>query len=88
MFWQDQGFLGGSEVKVSACNVGGLGSIPGLGRFPGEESGNPLHYSCLDNPMDGELFKWDSGGEFNKRRFISLGRVKENPTGNGAVSQC
>ena len=35
-------FPGGSEVKASACNVGDLGSIPGLGRFPGEGNGNPL----------------------------------------------
>ena len=45
-------FLGGSEVKVPVCNVGDLGSIPGSGRFPGEGNGNPLQYSCLDNPMD------------------------------------
>ena len=44
---------GGSEVKASACNVGDLGSIPGLGRSPGEGNGNPLQYSCLENPMDG-----------------------------------
>ena len=47
------GFPGGSEVKVSACNAGDLGSIPGLGRSPGEGNGNPLQYSCLENPMDG-----------------------------------
>ena len=47
-----KGFPGGTEVKASACNVGGLGSIPGLGRYPGEGNGNPLQYSCLDNPMD------------------------------------
>ena len=46
-------FPGGSEVKVSARNAGGLGSIPGLGRSPGEGNGNPLQYSCLENPMDG-----------------------------------
>ena len=46
------GFPGGSEVKASACNVGDLGSIPGSGRFSGEGHGNPLQYSCLDNPMD------------------------------------
>ena len=46
-------FYGGSEVKASACNVGDLGSIPGLGRSPGERNGNPLQYSCLENPMDG-----------------------------------
>ena len=42
-----------SEVKVSASNAGNLGSIPGLGRSPGEGNGNPLQYSCLENPMDG-----------------------------------
>ena len=45
--------LGGSEVKASACNAGDLGSIPGLGRSPGEGNTNPLQYSCLENPMDG-----------------------------------
>ena len=43
---------GGSEDKASACNAGDLGSIPGLGRSPGEGIGNPLQYSCLENPMD------------------------------------
>ena len=42
---------GGSEGKESACNVGDLGSVPGSGRFPGEGSGYPLQYSCLENPM-------------------------------------
>ena len=46
------GFLGGSEVKPSACSARDLGSILGLGRSPGEENGNPLQYSCLENPMD------------------------------------
>ena len=44
------GFPGGSEVKVSASNAGDLGSIPGLGRSPGEGNGNPLQYSCLEKP--------------------------------------
>ena len=44
---------GGSEVKESACNAGDLGSILGSGRSPGEGNGNPLQYSCLENPMDG-----------------------------------
>ena len=48
-----QGFPGGAEVRASACNVGDLESIPGLGRSPGEGNGNPLQYSCLENPMDG-----------------------------------
>ena len=47
------GFPGGSEVKASACNAGDLGSIPELGRSPGEGNSNPLQYSCLENPMDG-----------------------------------
>ena len=48
-----KGFPGGSEVKASASNMGDLGSIPGSGRSPGEGNGNPLQYSCLENPMDG-----------------------------------
>ena len=44
---------GGSDSKASAYNVGDLGSIPGSGRSPGEGNGNPLQYSCLENPMDG-----------------------------------
>ena len=46
-------FPGGSEVKTSAWNAGDLGSIPGSGRSPGEGNGNPLHYSFLENPMEG-----------------------------------
>ena len=46
------GFPSGSEVKVSACNAGDLGSVPRLGRSPGEGNGNPLQSSCLENPMD------------------------------------
>ena len=46
------GFPDGSDGKESACNAGGLGLIPGSGRSPGEENGNPLQYSCLGNPMD------------------------------------
>ena len=44
------GFPGGSEVKASAFHVGDLGSIPGLGRSPGEGNGNPLQYSCWRIP--------------------------------------
>ena len=46
------GFPGDSEVKASACSAGDLASIPGSGRSPGEGNGNPLPYSCLENPMD------------------------------------
>ena len=48
------GFPGGSEGKASACNAGDPGLILGSGRFAGEGNGNPLQYSCLENPMDGE----------------------------------
>ena len=48
-----KGFPGGSQVKASASNAGDLGSTPGSGRSPGEGNGNPLQYSCLENPMDG-----------------------------------
>ena len=47
-----KGFPGGSDDKESACNAGDLGLIPGSGRSPGEGNGNPLQYSCLENPMD------------------------------------
>ena len=45
-------FPGGSDGKVSAYNAGYPGSNPGSGRSPGEGNGNPLQYSCLENPMD------------------------------------
>ena len=46
------GFPGGLDSKESACNVGDVGSIPGLGRFPGEGKDYPLQYSGLENSMD------------------------------------
>ena len=46
------GFPGGSASKESACNAGDLGSVLGLGSFPGEGKGCPLHYSGLENSMD------------------------------------
>ena len=46
-------FPGSSDGKVPAYSAGNLGLIPGLGRSPGEGNGNPLQYSCLENPMDG-----------------------------------
>ena len=50
-FFRD--FPGGSDIKASAYNAGDPGSIPGSGKSSGEGNGNPLQYSCLDNPMDG-----------------------------------
>jgi len=46
------GFPGGSHSNASACNVGDLGLIPGLGRFPGEGNGCPFQYSGLENSID------------------------------------
>ena len=50
------GFLGGSDGKESACNAGDLESISGLGTSSGEENGNPLQYSCLENSIDEETW--------------------------------
>ena len=44
------GFPSGLDNKEPTCNAGDLGSVPGLGRFPGGGHGNPLQYSCLENP--------------------------------------
>ena len=74
------GFPGGSEVKASSWNVGDLGSIPGSGRSPGEGNGNPLQYSCLENPLDGGAWWATVHGvaksrtrlnDFTKERMIS-----------------
>ena len=60
-FWESLNislsFPGGSDGKASACNTGDPGSIPGLGRSPGEGNGNPLQYSCLENPRDGRAWQ-------------------------------
>ena len=60
-----KGFPGGSEVKTFACNAGDLGSIPGSGISPGEGNGNPLQYSCLENPKDGDAW-WATVRGFRK----------------------
>jgi len=52
MFCRQHDFPGGSVVKNSPANAGDLDSILGLGRSPGEGNGNPLQYSCLEDPMD------------------------------------
>ena len=49
----------GSDGKGTACNAGDKGSIPGLGRYPGEGNGNSLQYSCLENSMDRGAW-WDT----------------------------
>ena len=52
IFLKTTGFPDGSDSKKSACNAGDVGSVPGLGRSPGEGNGSPLQYSCLKSPMD------------------------------------
>ena len=52
MYNQQLDFPDSSDGKETACNVGALGFIPGLGRYSGEGNGNPLQYSCLENSMD------------------------------------
>ena len=49
-----KGLPGGSDGKASVCNSEDLGSIPGQGRSPREGNGNPLQYSCLENPVENE----------------------------------
>ena len=50
--WINRGFPDGSDGKVSDCNAGNLGLIPGSGRSPGGGHGNPLQHSCLENSVD------------------------------------
>ena len=67
----DWGFPGGSEVKASAWNAGDPGSIPGLGRSPGEGNGNPLQYPCLENPMKGGAWQATVHGVAKSRTQLS-----------------
>ena len=53
----NEGFPSGSDGKESACSVGDLGSIPGLGKSPGEGKGNPFQYPCQENSMDGRAWQ-------------------------------
>ena len=64
------GFPYGSAGKESACNTGDLGSIPGLGRSPGEGKGYPLQYSVLENPMDSPWGRKES--DTTKQLSLSL----------------
>ena len=86
-----RGFPGGSEVKASACNVGDPGSIPGLGRSPGEGNGNPLQYSCLENPMDGRAW-WaivhgvaNSWTRLSLLTYLPLTQLGNSKTGNNCL---
>ena len=64
-------FPGGSDGKASAHNAGDPGSIPGLGRSPGEGNGNPLQYSCLENSMDGGAWWATVHGVTKSRTWLS-----------------
>ena len=55
--WRISLIPGGSVGKETACNARDLGSIPALGRYPGEGHGNLLQYSCLENPIDRDAWK-------------------------------
>ena len=76
---QLEGFPGGSEVKANARNVGDPCSIPRSGRSPGEGNGNPLQYSCLGNPMDGE-FWWATYSPWGHKESDMTDRPKEGYT--------
>ena len=65
------GFPGGSEGKASACRAGHPGSIPGPGRSPGEGNGNPLQYSCLENPKNEEAWQATVHGVVKDRTRLS-----------------
>ena len=72
--YTQQIFPGGSDSKASAYNayqVGDLGSIPGSGRSPGEGNGNPLQYSCLENPEDGGTWQATVHGVAKSRTQLS-----------------
>ena len=66
-----EGFSCGSAGKESAWNVGDLGLIPGSGRLLGEGNGNPLQYSCLENPMDIGAWRATVHGVANSRTQLS-----------------
>ena len=75
-----QSFSGGSAGRESACNVGDLGSIPGLGRSPGEENGYPLQYSGPENSMD--CIESDTTEQISLS-LTAKGKTKQNKVGRG-----
>ena len=68
------GFRGGSDSKESTCNVGDLGSIPGLGRFLAEGNGYPLQHPCLENSMDWGF--WQGCKELDITEWLLLSHVQ------------
>ena len=71
------GFPGGSDSKESACNAGDLDLIPGSGRSPGEGHGDPLQYSCLENPRDGEAWRAIVHGAAKNQKAEQLTHTRE-----------
>ena len=65
------GFFGSSDGKESAYNAGDPGSIPQSGTSPGEGNGNPLQYSCLENPMDRGAWRATVHGVTKSRTQLS-----------------
>ena len=76
-FYKFEEVSGGSDGKESACNVVDRGLIPGSGRSPGEGNGNPLQYSCLENPMDREAWWATVHGVAKSQTRLSDERFEE-----------
>ena len=72
-----ENFPGGADGKMSAYNVGDLGSTPGSGRYSGEGNGNLLQYSCLENPTDGSPVSYSPLGrkesDTTERLYLQVG---------------
>ena len=83
------GFPGGSNSRESACNAGDPGSIPGSEISPGEENGNPLQCSCLENPRDGRAW-WASiyGVAQSRTRLKQLSSSSSSSGSDGKESAC
>ena len=77
----------GSDSEESACNAGDLGSVFGLGRSPGEGNGNPLQYSCLENPMDRDAWHATVHGIAKSQRQLS-DKAKRNTGGQHHGQRC
>ena len=75
-----------SVGKESACNAGDLGSIPGSGRSPGEGTGNPLQYSCLENSMDRGT--WQAAVHGVTKSRTRLKRLSTQPVNNAKNHPC
>ena len=71
VYIRPKSFPGGSDDKESACNAGDPGLNPGSGRSPGEGNGNPLQYSCLENPMDRGAWRATVSGVVESQTLLS-----------------